>query len=255
MAESYKLPLSTDKVLPVIDYIRAIKKPSEQESIRKGAVILEKVFQWVRVARIVGRTEQEVALDIAKAMKRAGAEALAFPVIVASGTGSADIHHWPTKRRIQKGEILMIDCGAVVGGHCSDCTRTFFIGNPPKVFMNRYREVLRAQEKAITKIKDGVKARMIDRAARNHLSCWRWGRTFRHGCGHGVGTAIHEVPNLKPNSPDILRTNMVVTVEPGIYMKDWGGIRIEDMVAVKRSGREVLTQNIGKRLIDSILAV
>jgi len=253
MAESYALPLPTDKILPIQDYFRAIKHASEIAAIRRGVSVLDKVFDWVRRTNFVGKTEQGVAVEIAKVMKRYGAEALAFPIIVAAGTGSADIHHWPTKHRIQKGEIIMIDCGAVVGGQCSDCTRTFFLGNPSKTFIARYQEVLRAQEKAIRKIRDGIKAWMVDRAARNHLSYWRWGRTFRHGCGHGVGTAIHEVPNLKPNSPDVLHTGMVVTVEPGVYIKNWGGIRIEDMVLVQRRNHAVLTSAIPKKIDDIII--
>ena len=253
MAESYPLPLPTDKVLPVTDYVRAIKRAHELRAIRRGAAILEKVFAWVKTAPLIGKTEQDVAVDIAKVMKRAGADALAFPVIVASGPGSADIHHWPTTHRIKKGEILMIDCGAAVGGYCSDCTRTYVLSKPTQGFINRYREVLRAQEKAIARIREGTKARLVDRAARNHLSQWRWGRTFRHGCGHGVGTAIHEVPNLKPASPDVLHAGMVVTVEPGIYINNWGGIRIEDMVRVKKGGYEILTRNIEKRLSEIVL--
>lgn len=253
MAESYPLPLLTDKVLPVTDYVRAVKRAPEIVAIKRGVSILEKVYTWVRHARLSGRTEQAVAVEIAKIMRQEGAEALAFPVIVASGPGSADIHHWPTKRRIRRGDILMIDCGAVVHGYCSDCTRTFYLGKPSPRFVAYYLGVLKAQGRAIAKVRDGINAKGVDRAARGYLDKWRWGRTFRHGCGHGVGTAIHEVPNLKPDSPDVLRAGMVVTVEPGIYIKDWGGIRIEDMIWVGKGGSEVLTKKISKQLSDVIL--
>lgn len=253
MSISYPHPLPTDAFLPVIDDIRAVKKPYELRAIVRGAEILAHVFARLRETPIAGIMEQEVMLDIARMMKRQGAEALAFPVIVASGPGSADIHHWPTKRKIRRGDILMIDCGAVVRGYCSDCTRTFFVGNPPVRFINYYREVLQAQERAIAKIKHGAPANAVDRAARGYLAKWRWGRTFTHGSGHGVGLTIHEFPNLKPKSADVLKTGMVVTVEPGIYLKQWGGIRIEDMVLVERTKGHVLTKRISKRAEDVIL--
>src|SRR3989344_2507329 len=173
MAVSYPHPLPTDTILPVIDDVRAVKKPQELAAIRRGAVTLARVFAWVRRARLVGKTEQQNAQDIARAMKRAGAEALAFPVIVASGPGSADIHHWPTKRKVRKGDILMIDCGAVVKGFCSDCTRSFFIGHPSQRFIRYYQEVLKAQERAIAKIRHGIAAKVVDRAARGYLARWR----------------------------------------------------------------------------------
>jgi Xaa-Pro aminopeptidase len=253
MAVSYPHPSPTDNILPVIDDVRAVKRPRELAAIKRGAAILAHVFAWVREAQLVGRTEQQVARNVARIMKRHGAEALAFPVIVAAGPGSADIHHWPTKRKIRLGDILMIDCGAVVKGYCSDCTRTFFVGNPSKRFVNYYQWVLEAQERAIAKIANGVEARVVDRAARGYLARWRWGRTFKHGCGHGVGLAIHESPNLKPKCEDALKAGMVVTVEPGIYIKKWGGIRIEDMVLVQKNGGAVLTGSIPKDVEDIIL--
>ncbi|OGL78495.1 hypothetical protein A3J43_03905 [Candidatus Uhrbacteria bacterium RIFCSPHIGHO2_12_FULL_54_23] len=255
MAVSYPHPLPTDTILPVIDDVRAVKKPQELAAIRRGAVTLARVFAWVRRARLVGKTEQQVAQDIARVMKRHGAEALAFPVIVAAGPGSADIHHWPTKRTIRTGDILMIDCGAVVNGYCSDCTRTFFVGKPPARFINYYQQVLKAQERAIAKIGHNVAAKTVDHAARRYLARWRWGRTFRHGCGHGVGLAIHEFPNFKSASDDVLKAGMVVTVEPGIYIKHWGGIRIEDMVLVQKKSKKILTCLIPKRMEDVVLSL
>lgn len=245
---------SSNRILPVLDEMRAVKKPRELAAIKRGAQILEHVFAWVCAAHVVGRAEQQIAQDIARIMKRNGAEALAFPVIVASGAGSADIHHWPTRRRLRRGDILMVDCGAVVKGYCSDCTRTFFIGDPPRRFVHYYEEVLKAQERAIVKIKHGVAAKVVDRAARGYLARLYWGKTFTHGCGHGVGLAIHEFPNLKPKSKDILKSGMVVTVEPGIYIKKWGGIRIEDMALVRRGGSDVLTQSIKKKIAQIILS-
>lgn len=244
----------TNCILPVLDEVRAVKKPRELAAIKRGAEIIRRVFIWVREAHLIGGTEQQIAQDIARIMKRNGAEALAFPVIVASGAGSADIHHWPTKRRVRKGDILMVDCGAVVKGYCSDCTRSFFIGDPPRRFVHYYREVLKAQERAIVKIKHGVAAKVVDRAARGYLARLYWGKTFTHGCGHGVGLAIHEFPNIKPKSTDILKAGMVVTVEPGIYIKKWGGIRIEDMALVRRGGSDILTRSIPKQFEHIILS-
>ena len=254
MANFYHKLISTDHILPVLDEVRAVKKPWELAAIKRGAQILERVFTWVRFCAVAGRTEQQIARDIARIMKRNGAEALAFPVIVASGPGAADIHHIPTKRKVRKGDILMIDCGAVVKGHCSDCTRTFFIGHPSQRFIRYYQEVLKAQERAIAKIRHGIAAKVVDRAARGYLARWRWGKTFTHGCGHGVGLAIHEFPNLKPKSCDALKAGMVVTVEPGIYLKRWGGIRIEDMVLVRRGGSKIITRSIPKQFEQIILS-
>ncbi|MEW6610620.1 MAG: M24 family metallopeptidase [Patescibacteria group bacterium] len=251
---SFPHPNPTDRILPIIEEIRAVKKPRELAAIKRGAAILARVFDFIRTTKVIGKTEQEIAQEIAKIMKEKGAEALAFPIIVASGKGCADIHHWPTKRKIRKGDMVMVDCGAVVDGYCSDCTRTFFIGDPPPRFVHYYGEVLKAQEKAIAKIRHGVVAKFVDRAARGYLSQWRWGKTFKHGCGHGVGLAIHEYPNVKPKSSDILKAGMVVTVEPGVYVKGWGGIRIEDMVLVQQRGSEILTRSIPKQLTQIILS-
>jgi Xaa-Pro aminopeptidase len=253
MIESYRVPLPTDNILPVVDYTRMVKRQSAFIAIRKGVRILARVFAWVSQTKLVGKTEEEVAVAIAKLMKQHGAQALAFPIIVASGPQSAEIHHWPTKRKIKKEEVLMIDCGAVVDGWCTDCTRTFFIGKPSVEFKTYYQAVLKAQELALSKITAGVKARLVDSAARTYLNRYAWGKTFRHTTGHGIGSQVHELPSLGTKSNDILLARSVVTVEPGVYIKGWGGVRIEDMVVVEKEGACVLTQDIPKRLTDVIL--
>lgn len=240
------------KPLLLHEHMRAVKTAQELTAIRRSAALLSSVFGELPRFLQVGVSERRVAENIARVMARLGTEALAFPVIVAFGAGSADVHHWPTSRKLRSNEIVMVDCGAVVRGFCSDCTRTFFFGTPTAMFVRWYERVLAAQARALGRVADGIRARVVDRAARAYLTQFPRGTRFPHGTGHGIGRTVHEWPNLKSMSDDVLRVGMVVTVEPGIYRKGWGGIRIEDMAQVMRGGSEVITR-VRKRIEDVIM--
>ena len=211
--------------LQLLDRIRAVKQAHELRAIREAARITAKAFSEIPRSLREGRTEKELAGRIASILKRNGADALAFPVIAAFGKNTAHVHHEPTARKLRKNEAVMLDFGAVVGGYCSDMTRTIFFGKPSKKFVLWYGRVLEAQKRAIAKVKDGAKAKRVDEAARSYLARFTSGKNFPHGTGHGVGLAIHEWPYLRPkndpllNRDPILRSGMVI-IKPQCFMPD-----------------------------------
>ena len=237
----YETPMSKYG-LPEIQELRAIKSRREISYITKAQRTSEMVLKEV-VARLkVGVTELSLARFIVESFKRKGIRALAFEPIVAFGKGSADIHHWAGSTKLRRGDTVMFDFGCTVESYCSDMTRTYFFGEPTARQKKVYLGVLQAQEKVLHALKQGERrATKLDSLARTFLSRKFGLRAFPHGLGHGVGTAIHEWPNFKPKSPDVLRANMVMTVEPGAYFRGWGGVRIEDMVLIKSSGCSNLT--------------
>jgi Xaa-Pro aminopeptidase len=232
--------------------VRAPKSHRELRSIIQAQRISEKVLRDVLGFLRTGKTEIEVQNFIKKCFVKYGTPVLAFTPIVAFGKGSADIHHEPAKIKLKEGDIIMLDFGTTVNHYCSDMTRTFFWGAPTPKQARLYLDVLRAMEIAIGKLKHGEKrAKAVDSSARKFLAK-KYKNNFKHGLGHGVGTVIHEWPNFKPNSLDILPVGTVMTVEPGIYLKNFGGVRIEDMVLVTKSGVRNLT-NPPKDLASAIL--
>jgi len=235
-----------------IHEVRAVKNKKELANIVKAQRISERVLQYT-VARLkTGITEIEVASIIKKTFIKFGAPVLSFSPIVAFGKGSADIHHEPGKAKLKKGDIIMFDFGCTVDHYCSDMTRTYFWGNPSKKQVKVYSDVLKAMNLAMDKIKKGERrAGAIDRVARSFLNK-KYKNNFQHGLGHGVGTVIHEWPNFKPNSEDVLPVGCVMTIEPGIYLKNFGGIRIEDMVLITKNGYKNLTIK-SKDIKDSVL--
>lgn len=226
----------------LIHEIRAPKSKKELANIIKAQRISEKVLQYIVVKLKVGISEAGVVDLIKKKFVKLGAPILAFPPIVAFGKGSADIHHTPSKNKLKRGDIVMFDFGCTVNHYCSDMTRTYFFGKPTPKQRKVYQAVLNAQELALKKMEKGEKhAKIIDRAARSYLAK-KFRNNFKHGLGHGVGTVIHEWPNFKPKSEDVLPVGTVMTVEPGIYLKGWGGVRIEDMVLITKKGAKNLTK-------------
>ncbi len=229
--------------LPEIKELRAVKSAREIDNITRAQRISEKVLIEVLKKLKVGVSEIKLARFIVNSFRRKGVKALAFEPIVAFGKGSADIHHWPTRARLRKNQIVMFDFGCTVNGYCSDITRTFFFGEPTAKFKRVYESVLTAQERALKILARGEKkAKKIDASARNFLHRNFGKNKFTHGLGHGVGTAIHEWPNFKPTSSDVVPVNCVMTVEPGVYLPGWGGVRIEDMVVIKDRGISNLTR-------------
>ena len=202
----------------------------------------ETVMRQVAAELAPGLTERQVAWEIEKRLREGGAEGLAFPPIVAAGPNGARPHHQPGDYVIQTGEPIIIDMGARVEGYCSDMTRTFFIGPPDEHFRKIYTLVRRAQAKAEAGLKAGMDSLAGDALAREVIAVGGYGEAFGHSLGHGVGLAVHESPALSPSEArkTELPTGCVVTVEPGIYLTGWGGVRLEDMVVLHPEGAEVL---------------
>lgn len=224
----------------LIERMRIIKSKEELELMRKSTQLNEQVFQMVYNAIEPGMTEREVALSIDLTMHEVGAERPSFDTIVAFGTNAAKPHAVPTDRVLEPGQLVLIDMGLVYKGYCSDMTRTFIAGKPDKTFKARQRLVRKAQLEGIKALKAGVTGKKVDKAARKVIKDAGYGNAFQHSLGHGVGIAVHEEPRLSPLSSKKLKPGMVVTIEPGIYLPEWGGIRLENIAVVTEDGCEVL---------------
>ncbi len=225
----------------IVEGLRLIKDCQEIDQTRAAIRLAEEAFEYVISVLIPGMTEIETAWALEQQMRRSGAQGVSFPVIVAAGQNSALPHAVPSDRAIRVDEPLLIDWGARLQGYCSDTTRTVSIGNANDRFKTIYRIVREAQQKAIAAMGPGVRAKQVDSVARDHIAAAGYGDFFGHGLGHGTGLAIHEAPRLSPLSDDTLQPGMICTVEPGIYLPDWGGIRLENQVLITDAGVEVLT--------------
>ncbi len=241
MAEKKKVTLQP--VSGLIEKMRVIKSADELELLKESTRINEQVFKLIYNTIEPGMTEREIALAIELTMHEFGAERTSFDTIVAFGLNAAKPHAVPTERVLESGDIVLIDMGLVYKGYCSDMTRTFVAGKPKKLFRERHRIVRKAQVEAIKAIKPGVRCCKIDKIARNIIKDSGYGQEFQHSLGHGVGLAVHEEPRLSPRCRTKLKAGMVVTVEPGIYLAEWGGIRLENMVVVTKDGCELLNED------------
>ncbi|HRA32020.1 MAG TPA: M24 family metallopeptidase, partial [Thermomicrobiales bacterium] len=170
-----------------------------------------------------------------------GAEGPSFPTIVAAGTNAARPHHEPGNRVIRDGEPIVIDMGARYMGYCADLTRTVWVGEPNERLREVYPIVARAVEEVIERIHVGMTGKEMDAAARDYIASRGFGDAFSHGLGHGVGVRVHEAPSASRDSTDTLRAGNVITIEPGVYLPEWGGVRVEDVVLLTEDGVEVLT--------------
>ena len=232
-------------LVPVEDLIegqRLLKSAHEIEQTQKALALAEDAFRHVTTILKPGMTEKAIAWEMERCMRVAGAQRLSFPSIVAGGPNSALPHAIPTDRPIQKGEPILFDWGAVLDHYCSDTSRTVILGEPDETFTQVYHTVLDAQRKAIDAITSGASTKAVDTVARNHISANGYGGKFGHGLGHGTGLAVHEGPRLSPLKETFLENGMIVTVEPGIYLADWGGVRIENQVVVGQDGPMVLNE-------------
>lgn len=227
----------------LVERMRAVKDAHELELLRRSTALNEKVFQSVYQTIEPGMSEREIALALELTMREMGAEGPSFDTIVAFGTNAARPHAVPTDRILRAGDLVLIDMGLILDGYCSDMTRTFVVGKPDQTFIERHRAVRKAMLAGIQAIRAGVTGVEVDRAARQVLADAGYGEAFGHGLGHGVGVAVHEEPRLSPRGTKQLRAGMVVTVEPGLYLADWGGIRLENMILVTEKGAEVLNRD------------
>jgi len=226
----------------LVSYLRSVKDQAEIDTIRQAVKIADDAFSSVLKSIDIGQTEEKIGLDLEYSMRLAGASGGSFDFIVASGVRSALPHGTASSKKTQSGEFLTMDFGAIYQGYCSDITRTVFLGEPEDKHREVYDIVLAAQRAGIAAVKPGRTGKEVDAVARKIITDAGYGEYFGHGLGHSVGLAIHEGPNLNMREDRVLEPGMVITVEPGIYIPDWGGVRIEDIVLVTEDGCEVLTQ-------------
>ncbi len=238
-----KKGIRTVPLTNLIEDQRLIKDEAEINLIRNAVRLNETVFSEIHGSLISCRTEIDVALAIESAMRRKGAEGPSFSTIVASGENSALPHAVPGPTEIQRNGSLTIDMGLILDGYCSDMTRNFVPGTPSDRYLELHRLVRRAQLAGMAAVKEGVKACDVDHAARSIIANAGYGGYFGHSLGHGVGLAVHEEPRVSTRNRKKLRCGMVITVEPGIYIPGWGGIRLENMVVVRPDGCENLNSD------------
>ena len=225
----------------LVEKLRAIKDRDELARMKQAAETISQVFADILPAIRIGITELELAAEIEYRMKRLGASGPSFETIVASGPRSAWAHARPTAKPLEKNELVVLDQGAILRDYCSDMTRTVFLGRCPGKVRQMYRAVLEAQQAAKDAIRPGIDAAAPDTAARKVLRKTGLARFFTHSTGHGLGVEVHEMPRLGRGERTILEEGMVVTVEPGVYVEGFGGIRIEDDVVVTSTGAQDLT--------------
>ncbi len=227
----------------LVEKMRLIKDQDELNKIRQSVQLNEHVFQSVMPTIDADCTELDIAINIENTMRHLGAESASFDTIVAIGLNSALPHAVPGKRRLKNNQPLMVDMGLILDGYCSDMTRTFVLGKADSRYLEIHKLVRKAQTAAIKFIRPGKTMKEVDKVARSLINDGGYGQNFGHALGHGVGLAVHEKPRLSSQSGVKLREGMVVTVEPGIYISDWGGVRLENMVVITRDGCEVLNHD------------
>jgi len=224
-----------------LDALRWQKTADEIEAIRRAASIADAAFGDILPLIHPGAQERQVAVELEYRMRARGAERSAFDIIVASGPRSALPHGVASDRVIGRGEFVTIDFGAVVGGYASDCTRTLMMAPAGDRHREIYDLVLGAQQAALAGLRAGITGKAVDGLARTRIAGAGYGEAFGHSLGHGVGLAIHEGPTLSPREEAVLPPGAVVSVEPGVYIPGWGGVRIEDLVVTTDVGCEILT--------------
>ncbi len=224
----------------LVEDLRRRKDAEEVSLLREAVRISDEAFEWVLERLGSGRTEREIALDLEVEMRRRGADSVSFEPIVGTGPLSAHIHHTPSDRELQPGDVVLLDFGARWQGYCSDLTRTVVLGSADDHLREVYTTVLAAQSAGIDAVRPGAACAGVDATARKVIDDAGYGATFGHGLGHGVGLDIHELPRFHKTSDESLVAGDVMTVEPGIYEARVGGVRIEDCVLVTDEGPDVL---------------
>ena len=225
----------------LVERLRRSKDTDEQRSIAEAARVADEALEWTLERRLAGRSEREVARAVEARIRELGAEP-SFPAIVAAGPNGALPHAEPAEREIEAGELVVFDLGAIVDGYCSDCTRTFAAGSEPDAEAADVYELVRgAQAAGLEAVRAGVSGPDADSVARELIAAAEHGDHFGHGLGHGVGLEVHEAPRLSQRSEDTLVEGDVVSVEPGVYLPDRFGVRIEDLVVITADGHRNLS--------------
>jgi Xaa-Pro aminopeptidase len=232
-----------ESVAGVVEELRAVKDENELSLIRQAAQLADAAFEHALKVLRVGMTEKELAWEIEAFLRTHGADAIAFPPIIVSGERTALPHGQPSDRKLQKGDLVTMDLGATVGGYCSESSAASDVYK---------RQVWEAQQRGIEALVAKQKGKKVDSIVREVLDKHGLKKLLMHGTGHGVGLEIHEMPSLGQRSKDVLKPNMVVTVEPGVYVPNFGGVRIEDMVLVTDGEPEILTHSPNSEKILSV---
>jgi Xaa-Pro aminopeptidase len=234
----------------IVERFRECKHPHEVEAIRNAQRIAEAAYRDSLTLLREGIEERELAMEIDYRLRKLGGERTSFDTIVAFGPNSSKPHATPSARKLVPGDLVLVDMGTIVDGYASDMTRTLVFGKADDRQREVYRAVLAAQKAAIDATAPGVECAEVDRIARESLEHAGFGKEFVHSLGHGVGLEIHENPRLSRTSKETLKPGQVVTIEPGVYLPGWGGVRIEDMVLVTGDGCENLT-TAGRELMEN----
>ncbi|MBO4693546.1 MAG: aminopeptidase P family protein [Clostridia bacterium] len=236
--------VSTDINLDkIIREMRAVKSAEEIALIKSAQDITDRAFSYILTKINAGKTEREIALELELFMKKEGSEGVAFDTICVSGENSSKPHGIPGNKIIEDGDFLTLDFGAIVGGYRSDMTRTVCVGKPTDKMTYVYNTVLKAQTEAIASVKSGVACKCVDKVARDIIETAGFKGCFGHGLGHSVGIDIHESPYFNTRCEALTKPGMVITVEPGIYLQNEFGVRIEDMIVVTENGCEDITKS------------
>jgi Xaa-Pro aminopeptidase len=227
----------------IIESLSIIKDSEEITKVRKAVRIADKALSDTLGSIKPGVKEKDIALELEYKMRTQGAENVAFETIVASGQRSSMPHGRASDKKLRKGDFITIDFGALYQGYTSDITRTFVLGKATEKQKNIYNIVLNAQKTACKAVKPGMACSRVDAVARDIIMKAGYGDNFGHGLGHGIGMIVHDRPVLSPQSNDILEPGMIVTIEPGIYISNWGGVRVEDDVLVTPNGGQILSKS------------
>lgn len=249
LSESLKEVKTLKDVQEPLNRVRMIKDSEEIMIIQKAVELTDKAFSEILPLLKPGIREYEIAVELEYRMKKLGASGPSFETIIASGPRSALPHGVAGMRELQMGDAIVMDFGAIYRGYCSDMTRTVFLGTPPTKLKEIYRIVLQAQTQALQKAAENMTGRQLDKVSRDIIDGAGYEKCFGHGLGHGVGVEIHELPRISPKGDEILTKGMVFTVEPGIYVENLGGIRIEDMVVLGENGVEILTKSTKELMV------
>jgi Xaa-Pro aminopeptidase len=225
----------------LVESLRAVKDADELAAIRRATDVTNAAFERIAEERFAGRTEKELVWTMTELFHELGADEPAFPIDVAAGATAASPHAVSGDRVVEEGDLVLVDAGAKLDHYCSDCTRTFAVGEVSGSLREIYDVVREAQQAGLDVVRAGVTARDADAAARAVIADAGYGESFGHGLGHGLGLLVHEAPGVRPESDETLAAGNVVTVEPGIYLSGVAGVRIEDLVVVTDDGCEVLT--------------